>query len=556
MIASFFVLLSAPLSVSATPPPAAVHAQAPADASIERGRSLLEQGKPDEALLCFEEAVKRDDSFKTRMWVLRARMSLGDVEDALTAVDEARAAGAKGPDVDYLVGFGLVELAKQAVASGNPGAFVGQQFSDAVVFLERATAADPQRYRDAFLPLAEAAWFAPDLPKARKAIERAVEVFPANVDAQILHGKIAMSQFVAAQQDEAQKAGADAHWNAAVQAFERALAALGSADDLGTRAKRAEAAKELGNAQVWKQAKDKARAAYVTAITAAPATIDYVAAYQALGGDELALALEEAHRKFVAHPDDTWSAPTLVWWLGWIRYDRKQYPEAETAFREAIAKNPQFTNSWFYVYKCCYSQQKYPEAIAALKSFADVDRDGLTNAVLSAKELTQAEIEYLVGWCANPDKHDGKPLNLDAAMLCEVLTRSSPQEGRYWNNLGLFLRDHADILARTKRDTPRDELVPFYERALVAYETALSIAPENPNYLNDTAVILHYNLERELPRALELYAKAYECAKKELERKDLSPDDRAAIQIALRDSKNNLELLKKELEKKQNGEGQ
>lgn len=537
-------------------PPAAVVAQESLESLVERGRALLEAGQPAEALPLFEQAAKRDEErFRTRVWVLRAQISLGQVEDALAGVDQAQAAGEKGPDVDYLLGFGLVELAKQAVAGGNPGGFVGQQFADAVMFLERATTADARRYRDAFLPLAEAAWYAPDLEKARKAVERAVEIAPASVDAQALRGKIAMSQFVAAQGDPQTRTASEAYWSVAVESFQRALAALAGKDDPAARAKRGEVAKELGNAYLWKQAKDDARRAYVTAIAAAPASIDYPAAYQALGADELALALEEAQRVFVAPPDDPSAEATLRWWLGWVRYDRKQYPGAEEAFRAALARNPQFVNSWFYVYKACYSQQKYPEAIAALRSFFEADADGLTAAVASAKELTLAEIEYLVGWCADPEKHEGRALNLDAALLCEICTRVSPQEGRHWNNLGLFLRDHGDALKRTKPDAAGEDPLPFWERALAAYETALSIAPENPNYLNDTAVILHYNLERDLERALALYEKAYVNAQKELERKDLSPDDRAAIQIALRDSKNNLELLKKQLERKR-GDGQ
>ncbi|MBI5431565.1 MAG: tetratricopeptide repeat protein [Planctomycetes bacterium] len=534
-------------------PPAAVSfvEQESLDALIARGRALLDAGKTDEALPLFEDAAKRDgDQFRTRVWVLRTQIALGQVEDALAAADQAQAAGAKGPDVDYVMGVGLVELAKQAVAGGNPGGFVGQQFADAVTFLERATAANGERYRDAFLPLAEAAWFAPDLPRARKAVERAVTVAPKSADALTLRGRIAMSQFVAAQADEKTKAEADAHWTVAVESLERALAELAGRDDLGSRAKRADAAKELGNAQLWKQAKDKASLAYTTAIVASPSTVDYLAAYQALGADELLAVLEAAKTAFVAHPDDAWGEATLLWWLGWTRFDRKKYPEAEEAFRATLAKNPEFVNSWFYVYKACYSQQKYPEGIAALRTFSEADPNGLTAAIAAAKEMTLAEIEFLVGWCANPDKHQGEALNLDAALLCEICTRVSPEVGRHWNNLGLFLRDHADTLKRTTRDTPHETLVGFWERALAAYETALSIAPENPNYLNDTAVILHYNLERDFERALELYAKAFACAEKELARTDLSPDDRAAIELARRDSKNNLALLKKQLERK------
>ncbi|MCE9595210.1 MAG: tetratricopeptide repeat protein [Planctomycetes bacterium] len=533
-----------------TSPAAIVVVQDSVDAVVARGRALLDAGKAAEALPLFQDAAKRDgDAFKTKMWVLRARIALGEVEDALSEVDQAQAAGAKGPDLDYLLGLGLSELAKRSVAAGQTSGSIGQQFADALTFLERATTANGDRYRDAFLPLAEAAWYAPDLPRARKAIDRAITIDAKNADAHFLRGRIAMSQFVAAQGDEATKADAEGHWKVAVESFERALAELTDKSDFGSRIKRSDAAKELGNAQLWKQAKPAATKAYTTAFMASPSTVDYLGAYQALGGDDFLGALEDAKRGLVFHADDPQGEPTLLWWLGWARFDRKKYPEAEEAFRSALAKNPAFVNSWFYVYKSCYAQQKYPDAIAALRSFYDADPDGLTTAIASAKELTLAEIEYLVGWCANPDKHDGDTLNLDAALLSDICTRVSPDEGRYWNNLGLFLRDHGDELARKKRATEKEKPVDFWERALVAYEKALSLSPENPNYLNDTAVILHYNLERDLERALTLYEKARVNAEKELARKDLSPEDRAAIEIAARDSKNNYGILKKKLER-------
>ena len=64
---------------------------------------------------------------------------------------------------------------------------------------------------------------------------------------------------------------------------------------------------------------------------------------------------------------------------------------------------------------------------------------------------------------------------------------------------------------------------------------------------------MHYHLKRDLARAKAMYQKAYANAEAQLQRKDLDPDARARLQIAKRDSKNNLELLEKELGKGSGG---
>jgi tetratricopeptide (TPR) repeat protein len=83
------------------------------------------------------------------------------------------------------------------------------------------------------------------------------------------------------------------------------------------------------------------------------------------------------------------------------------------------------------------------------------------------------------------------------------------------------------------------------EKAYELYSKALALEPENPAYLNDTAVMLHYYLDRELERAKEMYKQANARAKVLLERKDLKPDERELYKIAERDSRNNLAKLEK-----------
>jgi tetratricopeptide (TPR) repeat protein len=85
----------------------------------------------------------------------------------------------------------------------------------------------------------------------------------------------------------------------------------------------------------------------------------------------------------------------------------------------------------------------------------------------------------------------------------------------------------------------------YFEKALEGYERALGVEPENPALLNDTAVILHYCLDRDLERAADMYRQSTKHARIELDRTDITKEDRDLFQIALRDSKNNLARLEK-----------
>ncbi|HUR28374.1 MAG TPA: hypothetical protein VM509_09305, partial [Planctomycetota bacterium] len=166
----------------------------------------------------------------------------------------------------------------------------------------------------------------------------------------------------------------------------------------------------------------------------------------------------------------------------------------------------------------------------------------------------------LIGWATESKNHGGKTLNLEAAFACDLITRIVPREpeySRHWNNLGLFLRDEGDELRGTQGalEPPRkkcDEawINKLWEASYKAYETALEIEPRNPNYLNDTAVMLHYYFVRDLERAKEMYKRGNEEAKRMLERKDLSADTREAVTIALRDTGNNVKLVQKLIDKR------
>ena len=514
---------------------------------VQQGRALLAQNKAAEALPLFERADELGKhAIGTRVWVLRCQLQLGRINDTLDAIDKLSKTE-KGPELDYLYGMGFWFTAKDRLAQNAGGAIIGMNFADAVTFLKKATSADGQRFSDAWLPLAESAWYAQDLPAGRAAAEKACQADPKSAAACQMLGQIAFSQYIGVREDEAQKTAAEAHLAAARAAFEKIETLLASSSETADRVQRAAAHKQLGDIACWTKTKAAAIAAYGRALGLDPNVVGLAQLYPQIAGSfdkeygEVFLStMEAAEKTFV----ETWGAEnpgdaTLLWWLGWARMDQKQFEAAEKAFAAAVAKWPGFYNAWFFTGVCRYSRQDYAGAIEAIARHDKENRDDLVATVQQNPVRYLAILDYLVGEC------DKAKRTVDAAQFSEVQALAAGKTSRYWNNAGLFWRDAGDGLMRDKQAPDKKLATQYYESALKDYEKALALEPEHPNYLNDTAVMLHYCLDREPERAKTLYQKSYERAQALLARKDLSADDRALYEIALRDSKNNLAKLEK-----------
>ena len=514
---------------------------------VQQGRALLSHNKASEALPLFERADElAKGALSTHVWVLRCQLQLGRINDTLDAIDKL-AKTEKGSELDYLYGMGFWFMAKDRLAQNAGGAIIGMNFGDAVTFLKKATAADEKRYFDAWLPLAESAWYAQDLPTARAAAEKACAAEPTDAPAFSMLGQIAFSQYIAAREDEKQKEAADAHLAAARTAFEKIETLLAASQETADRVARAQAQKQLGDIASWAKDKQAAGAAYGRALGLDPNAAPLDKLYAQIAGSfdkdyaEVFLnTMETAEKTFV----ETWGAEnvgdaTLLWWLGWARMDQKQFEAAETAFAGAVKKWPQFYNSWFFIGVCRFSHQDFKGAIEAIARHCKENRDDLVATVQQNPARYLAILDHLVGKCA-----EGQQLET-AAQFSEVQGLASGKVSRYWNNAGLFWRDAGDGLKRGANPDDLKLSVQYYESALKDYERALALEPDHPNYLNDTAVMLHYCLDREPERAKALYQKAAERAQALLDRKDISKEDRELYKVALRDSKNNLAKLEK-----------
>jgi cytochrome c-type biogenesis protein CcmH/NrfG len=539
------------------------------DASIARGKAALELGRAAEAQKIFEDAAARDaSSLCTRVWVLRSWLAQGRVNDTLNATDELSRAGAKGPEIDYLYGIAFALIARTHLEQQNGGGLIELNLKDAVAYLDKATKADPERFSDAFALLAEAAWQTQELDIARAAAEKAAAAKPSSAEAAIMLGRVALAQFSALASVAERKAEADKDWDVARAALTRAIELASGADvasapvasangsvvnasagatsartppkDPALRTLAAKAHVDLGHAFKWKDENDDASREYAAAMACDPTVVNYQQLLGALGKESFASALEAGAKAFRESSDaGATNDAGLVWWLGWSRFDRKDFAKADEAFSEAVRKEPAFVNSWYYIALSRYHQQDYDGAIAALRRHLDESAPDLLASIKSSAEANLRMLDFLVGFCAK------KQRSLDAAILSEIQAEAAPENADYWNNAGLFYRDAGAELRAQGNPDERERAMSYFEKAYAAYGHALEISPDNPALLNDTAVMLHYYLDRDAEKAKAMYEKAAQRAGVELERTDLSADQRELYQTALRDSKNNLAKLER-----------
>lgn len=539
------VACSAPIAFAGERAPSVVAATPQsAEGLVQKGRALLEQKKPAEALLAFEEADKlAGGGLATRQWVLRARLDLGQVDAVLSDVEKLESQGQKGAAIDYLYGMCFAARAKKSIAEGGNGGIIAMAFADSATYLKSALKAEPKLYPDGWRTLAESAWNAQDLPAAREAADTACALAPEDDAARAMLGKVCFSQYSAAKDDEARKAEAAAHLEAAREAFEGALRLCVARKEPEWRATEASVRVELARVHAWKGDKAAAAREYGAAFGLSPQSIDIGEARGVLDSAQFVSALEAARDAYAAAWGVEGSGDAGVWWwLGYARYSDKKFEGAEEAFAKALAKWPDFVNSHYYIAMSRYFRQDYDGAVEWLWKHHVANAADCAASLAANKDENVRILDYLIGVLVP------KGRNLEASRLARIETTIEPGNSLYWNNLGLFLRDAGEQKNRSKKAEDKAEAKALWEEAYAAYAKALELAPKDPNYLNDIAVMLHYYLDRDLDKALSWYKQAAVEAEKELARADLTSEMKQIRAIAKRDANNNLKRLEELLE--------
>ena len=488
------------------------------------------------------------------MWVLRVWFAQGRINDAFNQTDTLRENN-EGPDLDYLYGMGSFLKAKKYIAENVPNNTTGFALQDAQTFLTKALAEDPGKYYDAWMPLAEAAWLNQDPTSAAEAAAQAVKHAP-GPEPLYLQGRILFSHYQVLSANEKTAAQAGAALTSSIAAFRSAIDGIKPKPEEAGRL--GDMYKNLGLALQYAEDGPGAEEAYAQTLSWNPNTFDFGTYWGSLGPEVFTRVLSEGSTRFTKRwGEKTSSDATLVWWLGYAQLNSDSHEEAEVNFTSAVKKWPAYMNSYFYIGMTRYHRADYEGASKAWREHWTRNPGDLVGMVNSNPDLYRSVIVYTQGKCAE----QGQPplgmkpaLNLDAAFLGEVLCAVDATKTKYWNDLGLFCRDGGAYLRTRDKKGDASEAQKLFERALVAYGRAQELSPDSPHLYNDQAVVLHYYLERDYETAMELYEKSNAMAVAQLESGDLDEGAQGLVEIAKRDSADNMRKLKRKLEREK-GEG-
>ena len=517
---------------------------------LGKGKRELVQGKYAEALVHFEAAHAKGGTPDTDIWLQRAHMSNGALDEAFERILELESAVKNPADWSYAIGVGRYLVGKREEASGgNPGG----PFDEARGYLKDAIDANADAYPDAWLMLAEAARWTGDGETAANAIGRALE---SNKSAEtlLLASKIRVAQGSSMLGGDETKDAGTRIISQGVEDAKAAIKALGS--DKKNAVTLADANLQLGVGLLFQEKKDDAAKAYSDAMGWDPTQVDYNQLFGIFVDEDktskpFVAALKSGGNKF----NERWgknsaSDATLRWWLGYAEQSLGSYDDAIASFQAAVAKYPAFSDSYWYIGKSHYNKgiDHYEKAAKSWRQYATANREGFI-AMIKGDETNLRILDFVAAklYAGGPGRNrDGMGVE-EAADVAELILLTNKDVAKRWNDVGLFHRDAGQAVAQMADYKPMMTADEHYERSWETYNTALEMA-RTSYHLNDAAVLLHYYLERDYDQAIAMYDEAEEMAAARLEKGGLSAEEKPLVEIALRDAVNNRKALKKKIE--------
>jgi len=549
---------AAPLAAPAVP--VVAPAQDWKDA-VERGKRQLFEGDVDGAVKSFAEAhTASGGDVATELWVLRGRVAKGDVDGAFDRIVAIDASGeAKGPDLSYVIGAARFATAEAMAAAGSGAA--GGAYQEAAGYLKDATSEAPDGYPDAWAMLATAGLRGGDLEAATTAVTRALELRD-DAATRALAAKVRTQRGIGLLGKESTK---DAGQSFLRQAVEDSDAAASMLEEASKNANAlADVHLQKGMALVYLAEREAAKDAYAEALRWNPTMADYGQMMGWLKGEDadalfIATLREGGDRFEEQWGEDEQADAILHWWLGYAEHFAQEYDASIASFRTALDKYPTYTSCHWYI---GLSHWRKAEAVTGddetmREHFADAAdaweaHASKNRAEFAATAMAQGNIAF-IGRAVQQLWKDGRPdlSNVLAARFGELLVLANPNDPLNWSSAGVVNRDAGLAVQRQQPEDPPKSAEAYFERSLECYERAITLE-RRPEFLNDGAVILHYYLERDYDKAIEMYDEAEALATEWLEGgHDFSgeaPDAKQVVETALRDSRNNRAALKKKIE--------
>lgn len=153
-------------------------------------------------------------------------------------------------------------------------------------------------------------------------------------------------------------------------------------------------------------------------------------------------------------------------------FNEHHYEIAKGSFLQAIGKNPEVAESYFYLGKCYFFCNEMQLAISALNKFIELKQN-------TSDEIANVSYAFdLLGQCYEAENNDNA-----AQKYYETATEINPMGASAWNSMGLLYIKSAlhDI------ETNLELSAHFFKEAKTFLQKALEICSEHPVFLQSIA---------------------------------------------------------------------
>ena len=214
----------------------------------------------------------------------------------------------------------------------------------------------------------------------------------------------------------------------------------------------------------------------------------------------------------------------IFWHLGYTEFERAKWKEARRWMQSCWQLRPDYVNALYYHGLASYQLGERDLALLAFGTFAQKSAKGLADAINASGDRKKEQVALVAHYADLAYQRGNVPMSRDLNHAIALVEDTSSR----WNNYAFLCRE-------TQR----------YEDSFKAYEKALALSPQDPQLLNDAAVILQYHLHRDIDRAKAMYESTVRLGKRLVADKQTSDTDRKRWAQAVRDAQGNLAELAK-----------
>lgn len=207
--------------------------------------------------------------------------------------------------------------------------------------------------------------------------------------------------------------------------------------------------------------------------------------------------------------------------LVWLHEDKGEAVEAVEAAIQIVNRDPDASFDMLYRLAVRYSfERSLGAAGKAMEAMVGLSAREITRRLGREQDLNGVATE--LGWSIDSFVSRNDPAT--ARAILAAIVAAKPTNPVIWDN-------YAVMCQQTSR----------FEDAAEAYEHLLTFERVDPRVYNDLGAVLQYDLERDPSRAQRLYQHCIDLAEGELAGKELAPERREHLELAVRVAKDNLD---------------